>query len=277
MEEKTPITTSLSAAQLRERRRQKVLGNKTSRLEKITGNSSGGNNGESSSSKRRGFEGNEFDDDEYHLPGRTSFIAETGSGGSSGDAQFLMNSIKNLLQGVEGSMEEDEEVEETIGAAKRVPTTSQSAKRVTFSKDEPETFEFPSFPPQQQQSSPAGLLLTQADGSTLHPKLSNTTCRVLIALLGVFLSLFNAKFVIITFLSWEAAVYFINGFPNDEASNTATSSGLVLLFTILGMRGQQVQRINFILKISSCIITDFSILAVCVILSKVLAASLASR
>jgi len=281
----TSITTSLSASQLRERRRQKVLGNKTSRMEKILNVSSSSsssmiddnNGGEASPSKRKVREevNNEFYDDEYHLPGRTSFIAGTTG---DNDAEVLMNSIKNLLQGVKGEgeplLEKEEEKETSPTITKRIPPSS--GKRVTFSNEEPETFEFPSsssFPPQ----TPAGFLVTQNDGSTLHPKLSNTTCRVLIALLGMFLSLFNAKFVIITFLSWEAAVYFINGFPNDDqTANTASSSGLVLLFTILGMRGRQVQRINFVLKISSCLITDFSILAVCVILAKVLAASLAA-
>jgi len=250
-------------------------------MEKILGNPSASSSEDNNGEPRRGGLDFEDGDDGFHLPGRTSFIAEGGSGSggggeSSGDAQFLMNSIKNLLQGVEGSSLEDE-VEEIAAKANKPIIPTPSGKRVTFSKEEPETFEFPSFPHDQQQSSPAGLLLTRSDGSTLHPKLSNTTCRVLIALLGMFLSLFNAKFVIITFLSWEAAVYFINGFPNDEPSNSASSSGLVLLFTILGMRGTTVQRINFALKISSCIITDFSILAVCVILSKVAAASLASR
>lgn len=121
--------------------------------------------------------------------------------------------------------------------------------------------------PPKANRTPLGFMVQGADGSTLHPKLSNGACRVLVFILGIFLSLFNAKYFMVTFFSWEVAVYSINGFPLDEASS---SSSVILLVALLGLNEKQLRRFKLCLKLGGCLITDLSILIVSALTSRVI-------
>lgn len=89
----------------------------------------------------------------------------------------------------------------------------------------------------------------------------------------MFLSLFHAKYFLVTFFSWECAVFFINGWPEGDGEQ----SYVVLLMAILGVRDKVVQRLKFALQLSRNIGTDLSILIVSALMTRVVVDRLAEK
>jgi hypothetical protein len=115
------------------------------------------------------------------------------------------------------------------------------------------------------QQTPRGFHAPLADGSTIHPKLPFWFCRTCLCLLGVVLSLFSDKYILVTFFSWELAVLGINGLPNDVTH----SSVFVVLLALMGLKEPNLKRLKTVLKLGNCVITDFSLFVVFVLLTRV--------
>lgn len=94
----------------------------------------------------------------------------------------------------------------------------------------------------------------QSDGTVILPRISYRVGRLLICLLGIFLSALNAKRYAVTFLSWEVAFYFINGLPPMPPPNM-----VMILAAVMGLRESQLNTAKKLVHIVNCVILDFSL------------------
>ncbi|XP_021950849.1 uncharacterized protein LOC110848058 isoform X2 [Folsomia candida] len=269
-----------AAAQLRERRRQKILANQSSRMNKIMGVASPSEDNKDQQQNSGRPEGDNSLDEVLDWatlshPGERIVEEKVDNGVS-----IIRRRINIEESSSSSAAKNDNDVLSTTSQKNEtlpiITTASTSSMRsastsIKSNSTKPKvTFAPSTKPPSDDTPSPRqrpayGFMAPQADGSTLHPKLSSKTCRVLIFFLGIFLSIFNTKYFLMTFCSWELAVFIINGFPNDENP----SSNFILLIALFGMKDEQLQKFKFVFKLFNTLITDFSILMVSTLMSRV--------
>lgn len=94
----------------------------------------------------------------------------------------------------------------------------------------------------------------QSDGTVILPKISDFYGRILVCVLALFLSILNAKRILITFASWEVAYYFLNGLPPLPPPNMA-----MVVAAVMGLKEGQLNRIKKIVHFGNCVLVDFSL------------------